>query len=89
LTSAYLYASEGGRKPHELQTAYFIERYGIAAIYGRPLFAGEIYRMNAAKNVFDAYIGRKQSDNWAEWSQKNPRAAELLGRVEALLDGDE
>ena len=86
LTSAYEYAQSGGRKPPELQTADFIKEYGAQAIYGRPMYASEVYRMNAARNVYDAFTSRKGSENWAQWAQDNPRGAELLLELERYMD---
>lgn len=85
-TAAYEYAAGDGHKPHELQLADFIERFGHAAVLGRTLSAGEVYRMNAALNVFTAKQSKMKSDNWAQWAKDNPTAEEILNSVEKLLD---
>lgn len=56
---------------------------------GRPLSAGEIYRMNAARNVYDTRKSLNNVENRAEWAQKNPAASELMIYVEKLLHEDE
>ena len=53
---------------------------------GRTLYAHEVYRMNAARNVYEAYHSRSKVENWAEWADRNPKSAELLTGIERLLD---
>ena len=86
MTAALEYATGNGQKPHELQLADFIDRFGYGAVLGRPLYAGEIYRINAAVNVYSAKQSKMKSDNWAQWAKDNPTADEILTTVEKLLD---
>ena len=62
-----------------------IQQYGAPAVLGRLLYAGEIYRMNAAMNVYNARIAKDSAENWAEWSQKHKTAADLLIVVEKIM----
>lgn len=74
------YLEGDGRKPVELQTAHYIDRYGVWAVMGRPLFLNEMQEIAIAENVESAYRSRQQSGDWAEWSSRNPAMAELLSR---------
>ena len=62
-----------------------IQQYGAQAVLGRLLYAGEIYRMTAAMNVYHAKTAKDTVENWAEWSQKNKSAADLLIVVEKIM----
>lgn len=87
MTAAYEYAQYGGQeypKPRELEQADFIDTYGIQAVYNRPLYVSELYRMTAARNVRNAVQGRNRASDWAQWAKDNPAAVELLSAVEKL-----
>ena len=86
MTSAYQYAESGGRSPLYLQMSFLAKSYGVPSFMGRTLYAHEVYRMNMAQQVYDAYLSRKASENWADWATKNEDAAHLLARVERLLN---
>lgn len=60
--------------------------YGVQAVFGRMLFAYEIYAINASRNVHNAYMSRSASENWAKWSEDHPREAELLIEIEKIID---
>lgn len=87
MTEAYEYADGLGRKPHELQLADFLDHFGHTAVLGvRQLSAGELYRMNVAKNVYNAKKSRSKAEDWTKWTRENPKAAELLVEVERIID---
>ena len=66
----------------------YIDRFGAEAVTGRRvLSAGQIRRMVAAENVYNAYMSRKASNDWGKWVNENPRMAAILAEVEGLLDG--
>ena len=88
MTSALRYASEGGQIPPYLKMYDITKEYGTRDVMGRTLFAFEIYRMNAARNVYEAYMERKASDNWAEWADKHPNHSKILNYVERLTNDD-
>jgi hypothetical protein len=63
-----------------------IERFGVEAILGRKqLYHGELNRMVLCENIVTAYHSRKSS-SWAEWAEKQPRAAALLAGIEKIID---
>jgi len=70
------------RKPIELEMAHSVEKYGVQAIFGRPLFLHEIKEMNIAENVYNGYQARKASGNLAEWTTKNQDIAAILSGLE-------
>lgn len=47
-------------------------------VLGRPLGAGEIFRISAVKNIVNLYRDREASPNWAAWIKANPVAAGYL-----------
>lgn len=80
-----LYFPFTGTRSHsrELETLYRIDRFGVKAVLGRDvLYWSETRRMIVAEKVYKAYHSRRQSGNWAEWSEKNPVLAKLLFDVE-------
>lgn len=58
-----------------------IEKFGAWAVYGRPLFAHEMKRITAAEAIVNAYRDRAKSENYAEWTERNPQLAALLTRA--------
>lgn len=95
MTSAYEYAESGGHKPPYLQLADAVEKYGVDAILSRRLYAHEVYRMNAAHNVYTAKTARDKAErqaaanneslNWTKWAEEYPAAASILTHVEKLI----
>jgi len=56
-------------------------------VTGKKVFMfGDFIRLRVAENVFNAYMSRKQSGNWAAWVESNPRAAQLLADIEMTLE---
>jgi hypothetical protein len=83
MQAALAYARGEGDAPRAYILRQHIDIYGAAAVMNRTyLGVGEIRRMTAATNIINAYRSRAQSENWAEWSAKNPALAEILGQLE-------
>ena len=84
--TATLHWLEGdGLKPDELKVLDAIDRFGVAAVMGRPtLGAGEMQRMIVADNVRRAWLSRgayrdkEGNANWAEWAEAYPELSEVL-----------
>lgn len=86
MTDAYLYASEG-QHSKEIETLRRIDRFGLEAVTGKRVFMfGDFIRLRVAENIVNAYTSRKQSNNWAEWVESNPRAAQILADVEKQIE---
>ena len=83
---AYAYADGKGPMPDELVILRSIDRYGVNAIYGRPLSFHEIRMMTLADSVVNAYREREKSDNWGAWTDMNPDKAELLAEAGKLAE---
>lgn len=45
----------------------------------------EFRQMIFAENFLIAYQSRASTQNWTEWVQSNPRAADMLAEVEKIL----
>lgn len=87
MTDAY-HEAEGVGHSRELTLLRLVERFGAPSVLGRPLYAREIIRMNAAENVYKAKYTSEHSDNWAEWARENKHAAELLAKVTKLAEDE-
>lgn len=86
LTDAY-HAAEGVGQSVELSKLYLIGRFGVKAVLWRDTLGfGEMKRMNEAERVYNAKRANANAENWAEWAKKNPEEAELLARVEKMVD---
>jgi hypothetical protein len=76
-----------GRMPKDYRMFKYIQQFGVEAVMGRPwLGAKEINRMLITANIIQAYKSREGSDNWAEWSRKNPELSNLLNYVIQVAD---
>ena len=85
MSSAYAFA-EGGEPTDELMLGWAIDKYGVQSVYGRTLSFHEIRMLDMADNVVRAYRERAQSENWAQWAEKNHAKARLLGRAVKLYE---
>lgn len=81
MAAAYLYAERRGPMPPDLQLANAVSRYGVQAIFGRVLGAGELRRMLACENIVRAYQERQKHPNWAEWARDNPDESRILNQL--------
>jgi hypothetical protein len=81
-TDAYNYASEG-RFSREMDKLVKINRFGLEAITGRPVFLfRDLCRLMTAERIVAAYRARAEAENWATWAQENPGAARILAELE-------
>ena len=91
MADAFVFA-EGGPPSREIRLLQQIDRFGIAAVLGRKLYAREIYRMRVAENIVNAYRAQEATNNVAVWASENRQSAKLLNRARRLkqeLYGDE
>ena len=90
MAAAYAFA-EGGPITDEIALIRSLDRFGVQAIYGRPLSFHEIRMLVMAENVTMAYIDRMKSENWVYWAENNPDKSALLalaGRLYNLQDNE-
>lgn len=64
-----------------MEAAWFVGRYGAQAVFGGLIPVGDMRRMSIAKQIFDAYHGRKQAKDWVEWAKAYPEASRLLNEI--------
>ena len=85
LASAYAVA-DGGRVElsPELQLLHEIDRFGVSAVMGRPLYHEEIVRMRAAERIISAYKAKYSREDWAKWAQDFPQEDWLLNQAMKL-----
>lgn len=83
---AYRYAEDPGqnRQPGELEIYNAIQRYGVQAVYGRPLTYAEINQMDYALGIVGLYRQSMAADNLVTWSINNPQGAALLNEAARL-----
>lgn len=81
MACAYAYANGDRPMPPEIRLAGAVERFGAQSIYGRPLGAKEIVRMETAEGVVNAFAARAHSADWANWAIANKSASEFLNRA--------
>lgn len=74
----YRWCENGGRKPIELNTRDYIDRFGVQGVFGRPLYLSEIREIVIAENIESAYKARAKSGDWAKWTQENKDLSEML-----------
>ena len=89
MASAYRYADDGGRVPSEIEILSAVDRFGAASVFGRPIGAGEIRRMNVSESIIRAYRERERAENWAEWARDNRTMAALLAQAAKAADDGE
>jgi len=85
--AAYLYAAGDGPKPDELILADYIARFGVQAVIGRTLGAGEMRRIMACENIARAYARRQAAEDWVKWNSDNLGEAAILREAEGLVHG--
>jgi hypothetical protein len=63
----------------------YLTRFGGALnVLGRPLGAGEIFRISTVKNIVNWYRERENSPNWAAWEKVNKERAEYLASIHKM-----
>jgi hypothetical protein len=93
MAAAYGYADDpaGSRLPDELAMLSSIDRFGVQAVYGRPLSFHELRMMRLSENIGNYYRERAKAENWAVWAESNPGKAEVLamaGKLYAQLEDE-
>lgn len=78
MAAAWRFAEYGGEPPDDYKTLGYIDRFGAAAVLGRPLGLGEIRRMVATENVIKWHAERARSENWQAWAKTNPEKQHAL-----------
>ena len=72
----------GGRKPIELVTLSYIDRFGAYAVMGRPLNLDELREMSIAENIKLAFEDRERSGNYAKWAEENKAMSAILSSLD-------
>ena len=81
----YAYCISEAPPPWELATGRAIERFGVKAVTGRDvLTCAEIRGIQTADVIVRLFQRRAESENWAEWTKKNPRDAEILEAAQKI-----
>ena len=88
MARAFLFAEGDGPMPHEIEAARLIAHFGAEAVYGRPLFVRELYRILAARRIEEGYSAWTQAENAAVWAEQNPEQHQLLVRAALLANRD-
>lgn len=89
IAAVYEYAESGGTIPKELEQARLVSRFGVEAVFGRPLYTKEMRRMVAADNIYSAFTSRKNSKDWGKWASENPELDEILRyAMKASINGE-
>ena len=85
---AYAYMDDPqAPQPIEEEWSHYIKRFGVQAVFGRPMSVGELRRLNLYERVKNAYLSRSQAQNMATWAKEHPTDNALLER--ALLERNE
>jgi len=82
-------AENKGAPPPELTLAWSCKQWQTLPEPGgrRDQRAGELERMSAAINTYDAIRAFRASKNWAEFAKRNPGAMAAIARVRELRRG--
>ena len=79
LAAAYAVADGGPTTlSPEMQLLREVNRFGVSAVMGRPLYYHEIIRLRAAEAVIRAYTARESSENWAQCAKDHPDDSRML-----------
>ena len=54
-------------------------------VLGRPLGAGEIFRITAVKNIVNMYKDREAYPNWPAWEKMNPERKAYLDEAYKIV----
>jgi len=80
--------------PEDIEAGRLIERFGVQAVYGRPLGYGEMRRISIAEGIVQAYRSRDNyhdkdnSENWSEWAARFPEMNARLIAAEIIDNGN-
>ena len=86
-SAAYLHAAGGPLSP-EIRLSQAIDRYGVAAVLGRPvLYMKEHYALKIAESIVNGYRSRERAENIAAWQNEHPDMGNLLAELDRDLNG--
>lgn len=89
MARVYAYCEGTGPKPTELALLWSIERFGVEAVMGRAYLSHlEIHNMTLAESIHRLFNARAGTEDHAEWAEKNPTDAALLGEAWLALHED-
>lgn len=75
----------GAGVPSQIEAGRLITRFGVQAVFGRPMTMREMREINLAENVERAYTAEQRAEQSeggaAEWSRNNRALAGLLARA--------
>ena len=72
IARSYAYVMCDGEIPEEIRLANAVDRYGAYGVYGRPMSALDIQRIEMAENYIGVCRAWKAADNKADWELSNP-----------------
>ena len=81
--------------PEDIEAGRLIERFGVQAVYGRPLGYGEMRRISIAESIARDYQHRSNyrdkngAENWSEWAARFPEMNARLIAAEIIDNGDD
>lgn len=81
--------------PEDIEAGRLIERFGVQAVYGRPLGYGEMRRISIAESIARDYQNRSNyrdksgAENWSEWSAHYPESNARLIAAEIIDNGND
>ncbi|MBU2249813.1 MAG: hypothetical protein KKD77_23905 [Gammaproteobacteria bacterium] len=80
------YGETNGDPPPELELAFQCRRWTSLPEAGGLLDqpAGLMRRMTILENIYNAFRGKEEANNLAEWGEKNPQAVKILDSIYAL-----
>lgn len=88
MAASYRYA-EGGKSsspPREIQLIRAIDRFGVMAVYGRPVLSvGEIRRLALCENIIAWHAERAGQKDWSKWGRENKHKARTLTQAARLF----
>ena len=80
--------------PEDIEAGRLIERFGVQAVYGRPLGYGEMRRISIAESIARDYQNRSNyrdkngAENWSEWATRFSEANARLIAAEIIDSGE-
>lgn len=84
IAAAYGYGTSGGDTPKEYRIWKYIERYGIQAVYGRPLTMAELVRIDAVRIIIEGCLSLQAAKNKVEWKKHNQDAWSVIDRAAGI-----
>lgn len=71
--------------PPELTIAWQVERWGADAVFGEPIPARLLRRMNVSSNVYNAFLSYQAgAHRLAEWARANPVHLSIVTQIRQM-----